>query len=268
MPPAGALFPDPGREATGPVCGAIGMSETSVVARMQTQVARWGDPADNRRIFLHCYLMMTQNMVTAVQGRAFRDAAWVDALLHRFADYYFVALDAYEQDPATAPRVWQQAHGATRDHRVLPLQLLLLGVNAHINYDLVLTLVDLLRPEWERLPPGRRRERYADHCQVNRIIAQTIDAVQDEVLGLASPELVRLDRALGRVDEQLIARLITRWRERVWRRATGLLESSDPGRQAAQVARVEAEALRLGRLIGRRDLMLFRQARRPTGDGS
>ena len=50
------------------------------------------------------------------------------------------------------------------------LQNLLLGINAHINYDLVLTIYDMPAPEWERLTEEQRRRRFQDHCTVNVII--------------------------------------------------------------------------------------------------
>ncbi len=77
-----------------------------------------------------------------------------DGLLHRFADYYFDALDAYDADPARTPAVWRVAHEATRAPRTSAVQHLLLGLNAPINYGLVRTLVDVLEPEWARLDGG------------------------------------------------------------------------------------------------------------------
>ncbi len=135
----------PGDEQVG------GEVDDPTVRRMQALISQWEAETDQRATFLSCYLMMTRNMLSAIRQQEFNDAAWVDELLHRFANYYFVALEAYEQDALQAPPVWQVAHNAARQSRGLPLQELLLGVNAHINYDLVLTLVTLLQPEWENL---------------------------------------------------------------------------------------------------------------------
>lgn len=216
---------------------------------MQSLIARWDEVSDHRTIFLTCYMMMTRNMLAAIDQQKFKDSAWVDSLLHRFADYYFVALDAYERNPATAPSVWQLAHNATRDPHMPALQKLLLGVNAHINYDLVLTLVDLLRPEWDNLSGSQRAARYADHCHVNEVIGHTIDAVQDQVLERTAPVMDIIDRLLGPIDEMLISRLITHWRETVWRNAMRVLETNESGERARLIQRVEGEALSLGRII-------------------
>src|SRR3990172_3094566 len=200
------------------------LSHASVVARMQLLIDQWEAIPDQRRIFLSCYLMMTSNMLSAIEQREFLDSAWVDNLLHRFAEYYFVALEAYEQDPAAAPPVWQLAHNTARDPDTQVLQKLLVGVNAHINYDLVLTLVELLESEWAVLSEDQRAERYADYCHVNEVIGQTIDAF-------------------------LISNLINHWRETVWSNVTLLLDTTEPAEQARLIQRVEQEALRLGRII-------------------
>jgi len=225
------------------------MIDSPIITQMQALIQQWHDTSDQRAVFLSCYQMMTSNMLQAVEVHEFNDAAWVDRLLHHFADYYFIALAGYETDPAQAPRVWQMTFESTRNPRTLALQKLLLGVNAHINYDLVFTLVDLLRPEWASLSASQRQARYADHCHVNEIIARTIDSVQDQVLEPAMPVMEIVDRVFGSLDELLISRLITQWREAVWENAVHLLETDDPEAQAALVAQIERDALRMGDII-------------------
>lgn len=227
--------------------------EPQVVLRMQALVSRWEEESDGRSIFLSCYMMMTRNMLAALDRCEFRDSVWVDRLLQRFAEYYFVALEAYEQDPAAAPRVWQLAHDATRAPNAWVLQKLMLGVNAHINYDLVLTLVELLAPEWSGLSEGTRAERYVDYCHVNEVIGRTIDAVQDQILERTMPAMDIIDRVLGPIDEMVISRLITRWRDEVWRYALRLLDARDASEQAQLIHQVEADALRRASAIALTD---------------
>jgi hypothetical protein len=142
----------------------------TVTEKMRLLVQDWKAASDRRAIFLHCYWLMTCNMLEAIQTGEFRDRDWVSGLLHRFTDYYFDALSAYEQsDPAT-PAIWLHAHQAARSPEVLVLQNLFLGINAHINYDLVLTLVEVLDVEWDLLDDEQRKRRYADHCLVIRLL--------------------------------------------------------------------------------------------------
>ncbi|GAP08945.1 hypothetical protein BECAL_00077 [Bellilinea caldifistulae] len=217
---------------------------------MQEWIERWQEVHDQRAIFLSCYRMMTMNMLEAIRRDEFSDGGWVDHLLHRFADYYFLALHAYEERQENVPVVWQAAFRAAAGRDYSPLQNLLLGVNAHINYDLVLTLEELLQPEWAELSPARRAVRRTDHNRVNRIIAATIDAVQDQILEPAMPVLQAVDVLMGRVDEGLISGMITRWRGRVWQHAVYLVETSSEFERKEWIERVEREALRTALWIG------------------
>jgi len=225
------------------------MQEHPVLIRMQTLIESWEAAGDQRMIFLRCYSMMTRNVLAALQQSEFHDPAWVEHLMEHFAEYYFTALDAYHQSPSSAPRVWQVAYQAVGAPQTTALQNLLLGVNAHINYDLVLTLADILGPEWASLDSDRRAIRYTDHYHINAIIARTIDAVQDQVLEPAMPVMDIFDKLMGPLDEYLISRLLTGWRDAVWRNTTRLLETHDPQQKAQALLEIEAESLRIGAVI-------------------
>jgi hypothetical protein len=175
---------------------------------------------------------MTGNTLRALDEGQFHDPQWVSRLLHLFADYYFLALDAYEQNDARTPAVWRMAFDAAAQQQTQVLQDLLLGINAHINYDLVLTLVDMLEPEWAALSPDQRRQRYEDHSHVNTIIAATVDSVQDQVVTPDSRWLGVVDWVLGPLDEHMAARLIRGWREEVWQQAVQMLATADPDERA------------------------------------
>lgn len=213
------------------------MNEKQAVTEKMTALIRgWETAADRRAVFLNCYLLMTRNMLSAVDAGDFHDCRWVNVLLHRFADYYFDALVVYDEDRERAPAVWKQAHDLAGRDDIQVVQHLLLGVNAHINYDLVLTLVEMLEPEWERLTPRQRAGRYADHCRVNDIIAATVDAVQDDVIEPAAPQMDVIDKLLGPLDEWLISRLITHWRQEVWERAAAMLARPAQRREEMRAA--------------------------------
>ncbi len=192
---------------------------------------------------------MTRNMLDAVDAGAFADAAWVSHLLHHFAGYYFDALDTYEAEAEGAPPVWRCAHDAACRSNAPAISLLLLGVNAHINYDLVLAVADLLEPEWPALADEGRRARYADYCHVNDIISQTIDSVQDDILEKGEPIMALVDTLFGPVDEWLIARGITEWREAVWGHAVRRVETTDDAQREVLRLEVEAAAMRWARLF-------------------
>ncbi len=223
-----------------------------VVHEMDTFVCRWEEAGDHRATFLRCYMMMTVNTLTAIDSSEFRDPPWVDRLLHRFAEYYFEALDAYEDTAAVSPRAWQLAHDTARYQNVWALQNLLLGVNAHINYDLVLTLEELLREQWPSMSDAKRAQRHEDYLHVNAIIARTIDAVQDDILSPDMPLMGVLDTLMGRMDEFLISRFIMRWRDNVWRQAVVLLETESAEERDSMLRLLEEHVMTIAQAIAAR----------------
>jgi hypothetical protein len=222
-----------------------------VIQQMQSLIENWTGSQDSRSIFLSCYQLMTHNTLQAIERDEFCDSNWVHQLLNRFADYYFIALDQYESDPQAAPLVWQLAHDATRNPKAMAIQSLLLRVNAHINYDLVLTLVDVLLPEWNTLDDVQREYRHSDHDRVNTIIAASIDAVQDDILEPAMPIMEFIDDVFGGLDEYLISHLIQNWRNDVWNHAMRILRLHGMGEKEEVIPHVEADAMKIGRMIYR-----------------
>lgn len=221
----------------------VNMPNPPVIQRMQALIQQWEAAADRRSVFLSCYMLMTSNMLAAIDAGEFDDAGWVHTLLHRFADYYFDALTRYEQNSLATPAVWRVTFEAARRPQTHVLQNLLLGVNAHINYDLVLTLVDMLEREWAGLSPEQRQRRYADHCHVNQVIGQTVDCVQDTIVERLAPALDIVDKLLGPLDEWMASRLISHWRDQVWQHAVLLMETPQPAERERLRRQVEAASL-------------------------
>ena len=221
----------------------------TVTERMQRLIDLWQARNDKRAAFLACYQLMTANMLDAINNGEFNDAEWVYSLLHHFAEYYFRALESYEQGDLATPSTWRQTFEAANQPGTLTLQNLLLGINAHINYDLTFTLVDMLEPEWWELSSEERQGRYDDHCQVNAVIQRTIDSVQDNILEPGAPLLQLADRLLGSADEWFVSRLISHWRETVWHNAQRMLEACDADEKQQVRLEIEREALERARLI-------------------
>lgn len=227
----------------------MGKFSGTVVDRMQQLVTGWEPQRDRRAIFLSCYALMTGNMLDAVESGQFHDGVWVSRLLHRFADYYFDALDLYDHRPDSTPIVWSQAFEAARNPQMHVLQHLILGVNAHINYDLVFALYDTLHEEWPHLSPAEVLRRYEDHGTVNTIIYRTIDAVQDGIIERYSPFMDVIDKTFLRADELMLGWLIRRWREQVWMHTAELLTCCHDSEVSALRGRVSDRTVRRGSAI-------------------
>lgn len=224
-------------------------SHEQVTERMEALVQQWESTGDNRSIFLGCYLLMTRNMLVAINHDEFKDSKWVNRLLNRFAEYYFVAVDEYEDKRPEIPIVWQIAMEKANHADTFVIQNLLLGVNAHINYDLVYTLEETLYVEWENLSETEREIRFLDHCQVNEVIGRTIDAVHDTIIESRVPRLDLIDKVLGPIDEWSISWLISKWRYEVWENAVSLLEIREQHQREMLRRTIEKKAVDRAEMI-------------------
>ncbi|SIN67105.1 hypothetical protein SAMN05444394_0482 [Algoriphagus halophilus] len=219
-----------------------------VLNRMDFLIRDWKTKNDDRQVFLSCYRLMTGNMFQAIEMDEFHDRVWISTLLHRFANYYFDALECYDCGK-TSPKIWQEVHQCTAELNLRQVQYLLMGVNAHINYDLVLTLFDLLDQEWPHLSREEQQLRYEDHCKVNEIIATSIDQVQDELINPSDLLMEWMDHVFGNLDEYLISSLITHWRQEVWDQACVLLGTKGIEHREILRAKLERSVLKRNRIL-------------------
>ncbi len=219
-----------------------------VLDRMDLLIGVWKPSNDARQIFLSCYRLMTGNMLNALDKGAFHDPEWISTLLHNFADYYFDALACYDCGKPVS-KVWQEVHQYTAEKELRHVQYLLMGVNAHINYDLVLTLYDMLHEDWHQLSDQHQRLRYEDHCKVNEIIAASIDTVQDELLSPSDPIMGWIDKAFGKMDEYLLSKLITSWRKEVWDQACSMIVLSEENQREVLRLAIEKNVLNRNKLL-------------------
>ncbi|MBD3626884.1 DUF5995 family protein [Cyclobacterium sp.] len=218
----------------------------SLLEIMKERTDRWKNTGDRRHVFLGCYSMMSNNMYAAITKEQFINADWVSRLLLRFSEYYFEALGHYDDNPDISPAVWRQVHDASLNPKINATQNLLLGVNAHINYDLPLALYDCLVETWQKLPEADKDSLKKDHELVNEIIANTIDAVQDSIINPSSWSMAAIDVLMGRLDEWLLSKLISSWRNEVWEVNLELLSSpSEKQRESIRKAQ-ETQVLRRG----------------------
>lgn len=206
----------------------------------------WRKSADRRAIFVEAYGTMTSNMYEAVDNDEFHDNQWVRRLLDRFAEYYFEGVAMYDST-GTCCQAWQIAHDSALRSDLHTLQHLFLGINAHINYDLALALVDVLE-DWRDMSEAQRELRRADHEMVNLMIERIVDRVQDEVVGARAPEMATVDRLMGRVDEWFFSQLIAGWRDDVWDAATQILQADQSDRVRC-ISDLEHRAVETARLV-------------------
>ena len=213
---------------TGDQDRAVSAGVEGVLAEMQ---ARLDAAPAARRVFLSTYQRTTAAVGKAIEAARFEDPAWVERWDVAFARLY---LDAHDADLAggTVPRPWRLAFDAPAG---LPdLRHVLLGINAHVNYDLPQALLAVIGPA-DFADPVLMARRRRDHERIDGVLASR---VADEDAQLARQTLT--DRLLTPLNRAASKRFLAEARRKVWHNVEEL--------RTARLAGDAAYRLRLGEL--------------------
>lgn len=203
-----------------------------LLERMRAELELLGD--DVRRWFHATYLRTTEAVAAEIDAGGFADAAWVTRWDLVFAELYLDALAADRAGLAVSGP-WTVAFGAPPD--LPPLRHVLLGLNAHINYDLPQALVAVISAS-DFDDPELVRSRAADHLHLDTVLQARVGAEDDE-LGAVS-RVTLLDRLLRPANRAASRRFLAEARGKVWRNAAVLDRARREGRYAEVLAELEA----------------------------
>ncbi|HEX2784037.1 MAG TPA: DUF5995 family protein [Ilumatobacteraceae bacterium] len=221
--------------------GAAGTIE-ALLERMGTLLAPMEADDDPRRHFLATYRRTTVAVHKALLAGHFLDAAWVERWDVVFAGLYLDALEQWNHGEQP-PGPWAVAFESAADRRVPPLRHVLLGMNAHINYDLPQALLAAITDE-EFADPAVVKRRGIDHERIDAILASRVDAEDVELQRVEKPgDRTRLDRMLKPFNQAATKRFMTESRRKVWRNALALSEARRDGSAALAARLVELEDL-------------------------
>ncbi|HEY3650719.1 MAG TPA: DUF5995 family protein [Streptosporangiaceae bacterium] len=207
-----------------------------LIARMAAMLGPLEADGDQRRYFHATYQRTTIAVAERIKRGGFADPGWVERWDVAFADLYLDALETTlaGQRPA---RPWDIAFSAPAD---LPaLRHVLLGMNAHINYDLPQALLAVITDE-EFGDAALLARREADHQAIDGVLASRVGAEDDELARLSGPTplLDRLLRPFNRLGTQ---RFLREARVKVWANAITLNRARRQGQDAyaARLAQLE-----------------------------
>lgn len=234
-----------------------------ILTTVSERLRRRGDP---RAVFPDIYAVVTRRVRDSIHGPArplFEEPQFISRLAGRFCELYLAALRRSLEGRAEHIEAWAEADRATRSGEALPIQHAVLGLNAHINFDLALGLfanvlshaaqergADLDRDDEARM----RRYRH-DHDAVNQILREALP----EVIGLLAERyrcpasrLLRAAGLLARPVHEAALVVLTLWRTRVWDDLEALLAAPD-GRSRSRIeARMNLRAALLSKVFSLR----------------
>ena len=197
----------------------------ALIERMNGQLAELRTAGDRRAAFHATYTRTTEAVGSALADGFFLDTTWVEQWDIAFAARYLDALDA-DRRGEPVPRPWAVAFGAAAAARRLPdLRLILLGMNAHINYDLPRALLAVITDD-EFADPAVIARREADHTRIDEVLASRVGAEDAE---LAAGGRSFTDTVLQPLNRLATKRLLRESRRKVWANAITLSASRRAG---------------------------------------
>ncbi len=200
-----------------------------VIARMRA-IGDSVPPRDGVACFTRLYLAVTEAVADA--ETSFAAPEFLLRLDVRFASLYFRALE----DP---PPAWAPLLEARGRFGIAPIQFALAGMNAHINRDLPVALIETCAELGVEL--RRDGPEHNDFLAVNALLQATEARVKRDFL---TGDLALADDVLGEVDDVIAIWKIERARDAAWTNAETL--------RALQFSRDLADAflLTLDRMVG------------------
>ena len=203
---------------------------------MQQRIDALPPQLRHRRIFADTYRRTTAGRRRGHRGRPVRGPGVGRHLGRRLRRPVPDAHDA-DRDGRTddVPRPWRLAFDAPAD--LPPLRHVLLGINAHVNYDLPQAMLAVISDADFTDPVliGRRRR---DHERIDAVLASRV-AAEDDALGAREPCLDRVLQPLNRLGSK---RFLREARQKVWLNVEQL--------QAAQTGRARCLPAPAGRAGG------------------
>jgi hypothetical protein len=214
---------------------AAGVAE--VATRLQSRLDALPVELGHRRIFLGTYLRTTKAVGDAIERAGFEDPDWVDVWDVKFAELY---IDAHDLDLAgdAVARPWRLAFDAPAE--LPPMLHVLLGINAHVNYDLPQALLAVISDD-DFADPVLMDRRRRDHERIDAVLASRVGAEDNQLSTTSAKSL--LDRVLTPLNRLSSQRFLRESRQKVWHNTTELQRARVEGPEAYAVRLAELELL-------------------------
>jgi hypothetical protein len=219
--------------------------------------ARLRAAGDPRAAFTDVYAVITRRVSEALSDSdapLFEEPQFISQLAGRFCALYLAALRRSLSGEPEPIRAWAVADRKGTSRWTLPVQHALLGLNAHINYDLALGLLANISALGEACDAAKMASYHHDHHAVNRILEAAIPEVLELLSGRYGCPVARLVLAArGKVRRAACrATLFTLevWRERVWDDLVTMLGAADVAGVLHVETRMNLRAGMFARLLG------------------
>jgi len=209
----------------------------ATIREMERRFRSLGPACDHNAVFALAYLRTTQTYRWARdQSGYFADTPWVNHEDAVFAKYYFAAYDNWAAgDRGDVPQAWLIAFDAAAARQVNGSGDLLLGMNAHVNRDLPITLAAI----GMATPDGQSRK--PDHNKVNQFLNTVLQPLLEELAARFDSSILHIQTPYG-VGYTGLFQTLAVWREQAWRNGELLANATTPEARAVALQEIETYA--------------------------
>jgi len=181
----------------------------AVAARMEA-IAEPLPEKDGVARFNELYLAVTRAVMAETKADTYEDPAFISRLDVIFADLYFEAIAA-DGEGKELPKAWAPLFEKRHGKGIAPLQFAIAGMNAHINHDLAVALVEVC--DEQDVGFGHDTPQYRDYLVVNK----TLERVEGEIKARYTQGVLGdIERAMGTLDDVLANWSVARARDNAW----------------------------------------------------
>lgn len=188
-----------------------------VIEKLEEIIEETKDQMSPLGYFPALYKKVTEQVRDGIRDKYFDDNDRMEELDVVFANRYLQAYDAY-QSGASCSKSWELAFQATENRRLIVIQHLFLGMNAHINLDLGIAAAQVA-------PGDKLASIEGDFMKINEVLSSLVNGVQNE-LAQIWPLMKIIDRLGGKFDENLADFSMEIARDGAWKVATEAAELS------------------------------------------
>lgn len=226
---------------------------------MQNALQYFHENNDFRAIFLRTYYIITLNVHAAIYQRGdyknpiFFDADWVATQAGFFASLYFKSLTTFDRDP-NSERAWKLAHGMAQAKTSTVAQDLMLGLNAHINFDLAYGTYLNLKQHGDGVGHLSLPRRKFDHDQINNLLVRSMNQITGTLTRDYGGGISLLRRTLHGLDIIMTGTGLKYYRERVWWSAISFLTTTDEEEERLVHNKLDWESMQTAKLIADQSL--------------
>lgn len=174
---------------------------------------------DGLKWFNFLYLRVTESVSASPPPLGWENPQFLQRLAVVFATLYLDAVVKWQHNRDNVARAWSPLFEARANQNIMRVQFAIAGMNAHINHDLCIALVQTA--EEHNIVPRRNSPEHRDFERVNDILEVVAEQVKET---LATGIAGEIDQDLGRLDDTIAFWSVRRARETAWINAEILWE--------------------------------------------